>query len=66
MRARHRCRLSMTSAGLTAYYVAAILFFHNSFLGDLRFAAVLFSGFALLETHCTLRQEKRNVSPFAH
>jgi len=40
----------LTWTGLTACYVAALPFFRNSLLGDLGFAAVLFGGFALLET----------------
>jgi hypothetical protein len=49
-----------TGAGLTACYVAAIPFFHNSVIGDLAFAALLFGGFALLETRLpSLREETR-------
>lgn len=39
-----------TWAGLSACYTAAIPFFRNSLIGDVVFAAVLFGGFALLET----------------
>jgi hypothetical protein len=49
-------------AGLAACYVAAIPFFRNSLLGDMGFAAVLFGGFALLETHVRSLQENRAVS----
>ena len=65
MRVRHRFRLSMTWAGLTVCYVAAIPFFRSNLLGDLGFP-VLFGGFALVETSSTVLQEKRDVSAFAH
>lgn len=39
-----------TLEGLIACYVAAIPFFQNTLLGDLFYAAVLFGGFALLES----------------
>jgi hypothetical protein len=39
-----------TLAGLTACYVAAIPFFQNTLAGDLAFSALLFGGFALLES----------------
>jgi hypothetical protein len=39
-----------TRAGLTACYVAAIPFFQNTLAGDLAFSALLFGGFALLES----------------
>jgi len=49
-------------AGLAACYAAAIPFFRNSLLGDMGFAAVLFGGFALLETYVRSLQENRDVS----
>ena len=39
-----------TLAGLAACYVAAIPFFQNTLAGDLLFSALLFGGFALIET----------------
>ena len=39
----------LTVSGLAACYVAAIPFFQNTVAGDLFYAAMLFSGFALLE-----------------
>ena len=38
----------MSFEGLTACYVAAIPFFHNTLLGNAFFTAVLFGGFALI------------------
>lgn len=52
----------MSWAGLAACYAAAIPFFRNSLLGDMGFAAVLFSGFAVLETYFTSLQENRELS----
>lgn len=52
----------MSWAGLAACYAAAMPFFRNSLLGDMGFAAVLFSGFAVLETSCTSLQENRELS----
>lgn len=49
-----------TGAGLAACYVAAIPFFRNSVLGDMAFAALLFGGFALLESRLpSLKEETR-------
>jgi hypothetical protein len=52
----------MSWAGLATCYAAALPFFRNSLLGDMGFAAVLFGGFALLETYFTSLQENREVS----
>ena len=52
----------MTWAGLTACYAAAIPFFRNSLVGDIGFVAVLFGGFALVETYFTSLQENRELS----
>jgi hypothetical protein len=38
-----------TGAGLTACYVAAIPFFHNTLLGDAVFVTILFGALALVE-----------------
>jgi hypothetical protein len=51
-----------TGAGLAACYVAAIPFFRNSVIGDLAFAALLFGGFALLETRLPALQEETRAS----
>lgn len=40
----------MTAAGLMQAYVAGIPFFQNTLLGDLGFSALLFGGFALLQS----------------
>ena len=49
-----------TGDGFAACYRAAIPFFRNSVMGDLAFAALLFGGFALLETRLpSLREETR-------
>ena len=49
-------------AGLVARDAAAIAFFRNSVPGNMGFAAVLFGGFALLETHVTSLRENRGFS----
>jgi hypothetical protein len=46
-----------TWAGLESCYIAAIPFFRNSLAGDMAFAAVLFGGFALLETYAVSVRE---------
>jgi hypothetical protein len=48
-----------TGEGLIACYTAAILFFRNSLIGDLFFAAVLFGGFAVLERFWVSLREAR-------
>lgn len=48
-----------TLAGLATCYTAAIPFFRNSVAGDLAFAALLFGGFAMLETLVTSLREKQ-------
>jgi hypothetical protein len=55
----------LTWAGLTTCYVAAVPFFRNSLLGDLGFAALLFGGFALLETSYPSLQEPQPCSVVA-
>lgn len=52
----------MSWAGLVACYAAAVPFFRNTVLGDLGFVAVLFGGFALLETYVMSLRENREVS----
>lgn len=47
--------------GLAACYAAAIPFFRNSLLGDMGFAAVLFGGFALLETYLASLRESHEM-----
>ena len=51
-----------TAAGLVACYVAAIPFFRNSVIGDMAFAALLFSGFAFLERRLPSLREETGVS----
>jgi len=51
-----------TLAGLESCYVAAIPFFRNSLAGDVIFSAVLFGGFALLETFAVSLREKPEPS----
>jgi hypothetical protein len=51
-------RYPKTLAGLESCYVAAIPFFRNSLTGDMAFVAVLFGGFALLETYAVSLRER--------
>ena len=51
-----------TLDGLIACYVAAIPFFRNSLLGDMGFVAMLFGGFAVLETYCRVLHESPELS----
>lgn len=47
-----------TPAGLITCYVAAIPFFHNTMLGDIAYAAILFGSFALAERMIPSLKEK--------
>lgn len=47
-----------TPAGLITCYVAAIPFFHNTMLGDIVYAGILFGGFALAERMIPSLKEK--------
>lgn len=50
-----------TWGGLMACYTAAIPFFRNSLIGDVSFVAVLFGGFAALETFfVSLREQQQD------
>ena len=46
-----------TVEGLVACYTAALPFFTNTLMGDLFYTALLFGGFALLESRFSLLQE---------
>ena len=48
-----------TLAGLMVCYTAAIPFFRNSLIGDMAYTAILFGGFALLESAVVSVQEKQ-------
>lgn len=48
----------VTYAGLVACYTAAIPFFANTLMGDLFYTALLFGGFALLESQFGVLRER--------